>query len=73
MRAFTQIEDELAIRRGLLMQWMLQTDLSGAESDPASDELRKMRLEIEEIRLESELLSTMAGFAGSNRPPATDE
>lgn len=73
MSPFPQIEDKLGIRRGLLIQWILQTELSADESNSAFDELGKMRLEIEGIRLESELLSAMAGYTADKRPPTTDE
>jgi transposase len=68
-----EVAEELGISEGLLYKWVrkdAQTAPVGSE-EPVADEVRRLRRELANLKLENDILKKAAVILGTKLPPGT--
>lgn len=77
-RTMADIERELGITKGLLRQWIRRSNTKGEEAwsgdgefSPESEEVRRLKREVESLRLDNEILKKAIAICTQPPKPGT--
>jgi transposase len=79
-KSVAEVAQELELSEGVLYAWvrrnpqvtpLASAGLRAAGQEPPADELRRLRREVANLKLENDILKKAAVILGTNRPPRT--